>query len=247
MSRFPRLFVPHSLQLGGEIILEDAERHRLVRTLRLHRGDSVQVFNGTDGEWLAVIREPGPPLRLEILQGLAKGGDPGLAVTLVLGLTKSGSIEVAVQKAVEVGAVTLIPLLTRYGVSRPDERQTDNKLRRLQRIAVEAAQQCGRCTPPLIHAPVEWKDLAALLPDSPRLLFWEEERNHSVGLMGVPDPGDAVTLLVGPEGGLTMDEVQYAREALGFVCVTLGPRILRAETAAIVAVAACQMLWGDMG
>ncbi|MBF0127807.1 MAG: RNA methyltransferase, partial [Magnetococcales bacterium] len=160
---------------------------------------------------------------------------------------KSGSIEVAVQKAVEVGAVVLIPLLSRYGVSRPDPRQTDNKLRRLQRIAVEAAQQCGRTRVPVIHPPVAWQQLAPLLPEGVRLLFWEGAGLAGARLRELPPPGGDLTLLVGPEGGLTPEEVAFARSELGFELVTLGPRILRAETAAIVAVAACQLLWGDMG
>lgn len=247
MSRFQRLFIPQLLGKGVSLLLEEGERHRLVRTLRLHQGDVVRVFNGEHGEWLARIEDPGPPLRLVVEEFLAASGDPRLAVTLVMGLTKSGSIEVAVQKAVEVGVVRLIPLLSRYGVSRPDGQQTANKVRRLQRIAVEAAQQCGRTQVPVIHAPVTWPELAGILPEGPRLLFWEEERFRGLGLSGLPHPGEAVTLLVGPEGGLTPEEVRLASEELGFMTVSLGPRVLRSETAAMVAVAACQLLWGDMG
>lgn len=243
----PRLHIAQSLRPGGRVTLEESERHRLVRTLRLHRGSQVKVFNQEDGEWRAEIIELGPPLQLGVVEFLAPGRESPLAVTLVLGLTKSGSIELAVQKAVEVGAVCLIPLMCRYGVSRPDVHQTENKLRRLQRIAVEAAQQSGRTVVPVIHPPVAWDEMAGLLGVGTRLLFWEEASQSAVRLRDLSPPQGAVTVLVGPEGGLTPEEVLYARKTLGFVTVTLGPRILRAETAAMVGVAACQVLWGDMG
>ncbi|MBF0213973.1 MAG: 16S rRNA (uracil(1498)-N(3))-methyltransferase [Magnetococcales bacterium] len=243
----PRLFVSQPLRAGERIALDESERHRLVRTLRLRLGDPVTLFNGDPGEWQAEIVELGPPLRVEPKQFLSGGRDSPLSVTLILGLTKSGAIELAVQKAVEVGADRLIPLLSRYGVSRPDARQSENKSRRLQRIAVEAAQQCGRTRVPEILDPVGWQELEGLLDAAPRLLFWEEAGDRGARLKELPHPGAAVTLLIGPEGGLTPDEVRLARERLGFVTVSLGPRILRAETAAMVTVAACQLLWGDMG
>ncbi|MBF0272297.1 MAG: 16S rRNA (uracil(1498)-N(3))-methyltransferase [Magnetococcales bacterium] len=243
----PRLFVCQPLRAGERIALEESERHRLVRTLRLRCGDPVTLFNGEPGEWRGVIAEAGPPLLVEPVEFLAGGRDPTLSVTLILGLTKSGSIELAVQKAVEAGADRLIPLLTRYGVSRPDARQSENKSRRLHRIAVEAAQQCGRTRVPDLLDPVTWGDLEGLLDSAPRLLFWEQAGDQGARLRALPHPGNGVTLLIGPEGGLTADEVRLAREQLRFVTVSLGPRILRAETAAIITVAACQLLWGDMG
>lgn len=243
----PRLHIEQSLSVGAMITLPESERNRLIRTLRLHRGAEVIVFNGEDGEWRATLDDAGPPLRLAVVTFLGRGRDSALAVTLVVGLTKSGSIELAVQKGVEVGAACVIPLLSRYGVSRPNMQQSENKMRRLQRIAVEAAQQCGRTQLPVIHAPVEWPQLSTLLPEGDRLLFWEAAGHQGARLRDLPAPEGAVTVLVGPEGGLTADEVQFACEQLGFVLVTLGPRILRAETAAMVAVSACQLLWGDMG
>ncbi|MBF0293859.1 MAG: 16S rRNA (uracil(1498)-N(3))-methyltransferase [Magnetococcales bacterium] len=243
----PRLYIPQGVRPGERIALHETERHRLTRTLRLRVGDPVQVFHESGGEWRAVIRDAGPPMELEVLEHLSDGRESPLRVTLVLGLTKSGAIEVAVQKAVEAGADTLIPLLTRYGVSRPDPQQAENKLRRLQRIAVEAAQQCGRTLVPVLHPLVGWPQLAPLLPEGPRLLFWEHAGQEGARMSELPPPQERVTLLIGPEGGLTSEEVRFAQEALHFQLVTLGPRILRAETAALVATAACQLLWGDMG
>ncbi|MBF0613623.1 MAG: 16S rRNA (uracil(1498)-N(3))-methyltransferase [Magnetococcales bacterium] len=244
----PRIHVPQLLQQHARIALDDHERHRLLRTLRLHVGDAIILFNGDSGAWQARIVETGPPLQVELVARIPDARDAALAVTLILGLTKSGAIELAVQKAVECGVARLIPLLTRYGVSRPDARQSENKSRRLQRIVIEAAQQCGRTRVPEILEPATWHDLPGLLDPGPRLLFWEEAEDvQAVRLRTLPHPGAAVTLLIGPEGGLTAEEVTHAQEQMGFVTVSLGPRILRAETAAMVTVAACQLLWGDMG
>ncbi|MEO5347168.1 MAG: 16S rRNA (uracil(1498)-N(3))-methyltransferase [Magnetococcus sp. YQC-9] len=227
--------------------MDESERHRLLRTLRLRCGDALILFNGQPGEWRATIVSTASPLEVELTKFTPGEKDSPLQITLVLGLTKSGAIELAVQKAVEAGVDRLIPLISRYGVSRPDERQSDNKSRRLRRIAIEAAQQCGRTRVPEILDPVNWSQLEALLTSGPRLLFWESAGERGARLKTLPHPGEAVTLLIGPEGGLTAEEVQLAREQLGFVTVSLGPRILRAETAAMATVIACQLLWGDMG
>ncbi|MBF0627933.1 MAG: 16S rRNA (uracil(1498)-N(3))-methyltransferase [Magnetococcales bacterium] len=243
----PRLFVSQPLRAGERIALDDTERHRVARTLRLRPGDGVTLFNGAAGEWHAQIVATAPELIVEPLRFVAGERDSPLAVTLILGLTKSGSIELAVQKAVEAGVDRMIPLLTRYGVSRPDARQSENKTRRLQRIAVEAAQQCGRTRVPELLDPLGWEALEGVLDSAPRLLFWEAAGTQGARLKELPHPGNAITLLIGPEGGLSAEEVDLARERLGFVTVSLGPRILRAETAAIITVAACQLLWGDMG
>ncbi|MBF0262276.1 MAG: 16S rRNA (uracil(1498)-N(3))-methyltransferase [Magnetococcales bacterium] len=243
----PRLFVPHSPRIGEPLALDDAERHRLLRTLRLTRGDTVILFSGEPGEWRATIVDTGPVLRVEPVAFVAAEKDSPLRVTLILGLTKSGAIELAVQKAVEAGVDRLIPLISRYGVCRPDARQSDNKSRRLKRIAIEAAQQCGRTRVPELLDPVGWSELPPLLTPDPRLLFWEAAGDQGARLRALPHPGAGVTLLIGPEGGLTAEEVRLAREELGFVTVSLGPRVLRAETAAMATVVACQVLWGDMG
>ncbi|GAB0057237.1 Ribosomal RNA small subunit methyltransferase E [Candidatus Magnetaquicoccaceae bacterium FCR-1] len=243
----PRLFVPHFPRLGERMALDEAERNRLLRTLRLTRGDTVILFCGEPGEWRATIVETGPTLWVEPVEFVPALKDSPLRITLILGLTKSGAIELAVQKAVEAGVDRLIPLISRYGVCRPDARQSDNKSRRLKRIAIEAAQQCGRTRVPELCDPVGWSELPALLTEGPRLLFWESAGERGERLRVLPHPGSAVTLLIGPEGGLSAEEVRVAREELGFVIVSLGPRVLRAETAAMATVVACQVLWGDMG
>jgi 16S rRNA (uracil1498-N3)-methyltransferase len=132
--------------------------------------------------------------------------------------------------------VRIAPVLTRYTVARGDHGE------RWRRIALAAAKQCGRTRIPVVDAARPLADVVADAAAGLRLVAWEEER--AARLADLPDAADAVMLLVGPEGGLHPDEVALARAA-GFTTVSLGRRVLRADTAAIVATALCQQRWGD--
>ncbi|MBF0176450.1 MAG: 16S rRNA (uracil(1498)-N(3))-methyltransferase [Magnetococcales bacterium] len=249
MSTVPRLFIAEGLQPGWEIHpLDERGGHYLQRVLRLSSGDVVRLFDGSGGEWEAILHTAGSRTEVRLVRHLPGGCESPLAVTLVHGLSRSAPMELVIQKGVELGAVAVIPLLTKRSVSRPDERQGANKLERWRRIAIEAAEQCGRTQIPHVHAPLSWNSLAVAIPEGTRLLFWEEER-HGTGLRALPPPrpGSPVTLLTGPEGGLTADEVAFARDQLGFQTVGMGPRTLRTETAALAVLTMVQTLWGDMG
>jgi 16S rRNA (uracil1498-N3)-methyltransferase len=141
-----------------------------------------------------------------------------------------------VEKATELGVVRIVPIVTRYTVAKGDHAE------RWRRIALAAAKQCGRTRMPAVDAP---RPIATVLGEAwpgLRLVAWEEE--HAARLADLPAAADAVTMLIGPEGGLDATEVAAARAA-GFTTVTLGRRVLRADTAAVVAMTLCQQRWGD--
>ncbi|MEO5363286.1 MAG: 16S rRNA (uracil(1498)-N(3))-methyltransferase [Magnetococcus sp. DMHC-8] len=242
----PRLYWSQPLQTGARVLPDDGMQRYLQRTLRLGPGAPVVLFTGLDGgEWHGVLTDH-RPAQIEVLHFTADQRESALAITLVQGVAKPDAMELVVQKAVELGVERIIPLLCRRSASNAGGELTANRLRRLGRIAIEAAEQCGRTRVPTIGAPCSWESLTAHLPPGPRWLFWEQGR-ASIALRQQPHPGERLTLLVGPEGGLEAQEVSDARESLGFVTLGLGPRIVRTETAALAVIAACQVLWGDMG
>ncbi|MBF0462535.1 MAG: 16S rRNA (uracil(1498)-N(3))-methyltransferase [Magnetococcales bacterium] len=242
----PRLYWPQPLHVGQRLSPEEAVQRYLLRTLRLAPGAPVVLFTGLEeGEWQAVLVNHAS-IQIEVLTFSPCQRESPLAITLVQGVSKPDAMELTIQKAVELGVFRIIPLLCRRSSSNANSELTTNRRQRLHRIAIEAAEQCGRTRVPELAMPLSWTQLGIELPPGPRWLFWEERPTQSP-LRHCPPPGAAVTLLVGPEGGLDPWEESFAREQLGFVTLGLGPRILRTATAALTVVAVCQSLWGDMG
>ncbi len=228
MASSVRLFTPAPLAAGAELPLEEAQAHYLGTVIRRGAGDEVHLFNGRDGEWaaeiVALVRGAG---RLKIRRQLrAQAAEPDL--WLAFALLKRHAVELVVQKATELGAARLLPLLTaRTGAERVNQA-------RLRAIAIEAAEQSERLTVPEIAPP---QTLAALLGAWPagRRLTAAVER------AAAPAPSPAGTapagLLVGPEGGFTPAELDALRAHPFVEWASFGPRILRAETAAIAGLA----------
>jgi 16S rRNA (uracil1498-N3)-methyltransferase len=246
----PRLYIPHAIAHDSPVDLDSGQRRYLTRTLRLSPGAALTLFSseGPEGEWQAELIQSQSSVQARLLTFNPMKKESPLKITLVTGLAKGDATEQIIQKAVELGAESIVPLVTQRSVRRSPAGRKDNKLKRWQNIVIEAAQQCGRVRLPQIHAPVDWKQLSTHLPaDGPRYLFWEERGVEAIKLRDLPHPGRSVTLLIGPEGGLTQEEVSMAQGELGFTVVGLGPRILRVATAGVAVVTGCQLLWGDMG
>ncbi len=246
----PRIYIPQTITAEDPVIFDKAQSRYLTRTLRLGPGAELILFNGQgeEGEWRAELIQSASPAQARLIAFNPVKMESRLQITLVTALAKGDSTEQIIQKAVELGAVSVIPLESERSVRRSKEKRKLNKLDRWRNIIIEAAEQCGRVRLPEIHPPVGWDELPELLPEAgPRYLFWEEEGVEAIKLTQLPHPGAAVTLLIGPEGGLSATEVARAREVMGFEVVGLGPRILRVATAGVTVITACQLLWGDMG
>ncbi|MBF0414936.1 MAG: 16S rRNA (uracil(1498)-N(3))-methyltransferase [Magnetococcales bacterium] len=243
----PRLFINANLENNCEIILQSEQRHYLVHTLRRKIGSEVIIFNGQAplGEWDAIMIDSHPEVRLRVVRHHSIHRESPLAITLVTGLIKGDAMEWLLQKATELGVVSFIVLKTERTVARISDERWPAKEKRWQKIIQEATEQCRRVRLMTIHPPVSWSQLPALLPDGPRFLFWEEGEGSRLNVK--QHPGQSITLLTGSEGGLTADEVLKASADMGFEITTMGPRILRAETAAVAAVTAVQTIWGDVG
>lgn len=231
-----RLYLP-SLRPGDLHVHIAGAELRHVRTLRLAAGACVRVIDDAGGEHDVVLeRVSGREAVGRIVASAHPVRESPLALVLAPALLKGPKMDLVVEKATELGVQRLAPVVTARVVGLGAHRE------RWQRIAVAAAKQSGRTRVPEIDAPAPLAVLVAAPWPGLRLVPWEAET--AVRLDALPAQATAVVALVGPEGGLAADEVALAR-AHGFVALTLGPRILRAETAAIAIAVHCQRRWGD--
>lgn len=225
----PRLFVEQDLHEGLGVMVEGNAAHYLSKVMRKGEGDPVLLFNGRDGEWLATIAEAGKKRLALALERRTRAQEAAPDVTLAFAPIKKGRIEFLVEKAVELGAARLQPVLTSRSVV--DKINPD----KMRAHVIEAAEQCGRTSVATIAAPMKLDAfLKARDPAVPLYFCDEEGGGYALEAFGPPP----ATILVGPEGGFTDEERAAIRVAPGATAITLGPRILRAETAALAALAA---------
>ena len=231
-----RLFVPEAPAADGTVHIPRAELRHL-HALRLGPGDRLCVFDDAGREHAVVLdRVTAREARGRVVATSVVTHESPLELVLVAALVKHDKMDWVVEKATELGVSRIVPVTTRYTVARGAH------LERWRRIVVAAAKQCGRTRIPVVDEPRTFADVVREPWRGLRLLAWEDEQ--AVRWADLPGATTAVTLLIGPEGGFDDGEVAAAR-AGGFVTVSLGGRVLRAETAAVVATALCQHRWGD--
>ena len=233
-NNLPRLFVRVALAEGARVELDAGQANYLGNVMRLGEGAELLVFDGSSGEWLARIVEAGKKRMALAVERRTREPETIPDVWLAFAPVKRNQTDWLVEKATELGVARLIPVMTRRTIA---ERV---KLERLEAIAVEAAEQCGRTRLPVIEAPVQ---LAQLLKQQDRPLYFADEGGGDP-VASTFKPGSA-TILTGPEGGFTDEERAAIRAASNAVPISLGPRILRAETAALAALAAYMAIAGD--
>ncbi|MBA3510708.1 16S rRNA (uracil(1498)-N(3))-methyltransferase [Sphingomonas sp.] len=232
----PRLYVRQPLGQGARVELDGGQANYLGNVLRMKEGAELLLFDGRSGEWLARIAEAGKKRMALVVERRTREPETIPDVWLAFAPVKRSQTDWLIEKATELGAARLIPVTTRRTVI---ERV---KLERLQAIAIEAAEQCGRTRLPEIDEPVP---LARLLEkrDPARALYFADEAGGEPAADAFK-PGPAL-ILTGPEGGFTDEERAAVRGVSNAVPVSLGPRILRAETAALAALAAYMAVAGD--
>lgn len=239
MTPSTRLYVEADLAEGATVDLAAGQAHYLGRVLRLGAGDPVAVFNGRHGEWLGRIRDSARNrCRLCLEDRLRpQRSEPG--PWLAFAPIKKAGTDFIVRKATELGVSRLCPVFTRYC----DVKRVNTE--RLRANAVEAAEQCGRLSVPEIARAVPLEELIAGWPAGRALLVADETGGGKPIAEVLPSSAGACGLLVGPEGGLARHELDALGELPFAVSVGLGPRILRAETAAVAALACLQAGAGD--
>ena len=240
-----RLFVADRLTEGAKLRLDELQARYLGRVLRLRAGDSVNLFNGEDGEWSATIDRLGKSqVLVSIRRSIANDAESKLRTHLVQGISRGERMDFVVQKATELGVKRITPVLTDHGVVKLDSKRASSRAAHWKRVAESACEQSGRFRPPLIDPPSSLKDWFGSTRDrdATELILTPQA---STPLSDIEAPTTKVCLLIGPEGGFSDREHEDAAVA-GFTAVALGPRILRTETAAVAALSIAQLLWGDL-
>jgi 16S rRNA (uracil1498-N3)-methyltransferase len=238
--RSPRLFVAAPLAAGAVLPLDRAQAHYLTTVLRRKTGAGVLVFNGRDGEWSAELEGQKRDVALVVGAKIRAQTAPADLHYLFAPL-KSARLDYMVQKAVEMGASRLQPVLTRHGqVARVN-------LERMQANAIEAAEQCGILSIPEIAEPAELFSLLAAREASRVIVFCDEDAEvaNPLAALSVVPQHSPLAVLVGPEGGFAEDERAALLKLPNVVRIALGPRILRADTAAVAALTIVQAVVGD--
>lgn len=238
-----RLYVDAPLEAGAMLPLAREQANYLIAVLRLGEGDGLLVFNGRDGEWRADITDASRKAARLVVRGLTRPQPPTPDLHLLFAPLKHARLDYMVQKAVEMGAGALRPVITRRTqVARVN-------LERMRANVVEACEQCGVITVPRVDEPIALdRVLAGWESDEPgrRLVFCDEDdhRNGPLAALAGLAPGP-LAVLIGPEGGFDADERQRLRAMPDVTAIPLGPRVLRADTAAVAALAVVQAVLGD--
>ncbi|MBA2352648.1 MAG: 16S rRNA (uracil(1498)-N(3))-methyltransferase [Burkholderiales bacterium] len=246
-----RFYCPIDLETGADIRLPVAAAHHALKVLRVRTGDRLVLFNGRGGEFTALVTHCGKDaVVVGDLEFHPVERESPLAITLAQAVLNAEKMDWVVQKAVELGTARIRPLTTLRSVVRLDAGRAAKRAQHWRNIVVASCEQCGRNRIPEIGAVIALPDWLGQLKDEAEQGAVEAELrlilspDAPASLRKLPAPNRKLTVLIGPEGGFTDDEVRATATA-GFVPVALGPRILRTETAGPAALAAMQALYGD--
>ncbi len=244
-----RIFVDPERLLSDRAILSENACRRIKNVLRLSIGDELIVFDGQGREALGVLETyQGESAIVRVLHDLGTSTESSLDITIAPCLAKGKKNDLVVEKAVELGANRICVITSARSVAKLKPETAIERVERWRRVAVSAAEQSGRAHVPIVDRMRTFEEFVASKPsDALGILFTTGADPDPPATLRQRYPDTfKVVAIVGPEGGFERSEIELAREH-GFTPVGIGPRVLRAETAAIVAVAVCQHLWGDLG
>ncbi len=241
MPSYTKIFIPpESIEKGTYIKIPIDKSHYITSVLRYKKGDLISVIDGIGNVYEAIISDiKKGQVFIDITKMLYLESESTLNLILCQGILKGEKMDIVVQKATELGINAIFPVIT----ERCLVRQT-RKTNRWRKIAEESVEQCGRTIIPIIHEPIEFGTFMSNSTSLKGLIFWEEggePLKEAVKKIGLEDLKSPIYIFIGPEGGLTYEEVKKAEEK-GLIRATLGKRILRAETAAIVSIALVQFI-----
>lgn len=239
-----RLYCDVALAPGAEIALPEAAARHAVTVLRLQVGDTLNLFNGSGGEYSArLVAVSKREARVRLIEFLAAERESPVTITLALGISAGERMDYSLQKATELGVAAIQPLATERSVVKLAGERADKRRSHWQNLVIAACEQCGRNRIPAVAAIAPLTSWLAQPDSTATRLMFAPAADHT--LHNLPRPAGPIIMLAGPEGGFAPHEYTAALAA-GFIPIRLGPRVLRTETAALAALAALQTLWGDL-
>jgi len=241
--RIPRLYLPFPLVNNTEVELDDRARQYVLQVLRLRSGAALIVFNGEGTEYTATLAKA-EKRRAMVLLGDSRcpQRESPLNIHLGLGISKGERMDYAIQKAVELGVTEITPLFSQHCVVKLDEKRITNRLRHWQGVIISASEQCGRNRLADLHTAIHFSDWLKMESHGENLILAPQACQTLNQIQPVPQQ---LRLTIGPEGGFSEAEIDMAIND-GFTAISLGPRILRTETAVVAGLSALQTLWGDL-
>ena len=243
MSRH-RLYISQPISGNKELTVEGEQAHYLSRVLRLKPGSNVTLFDGSGSEYPSVVVAAKRQIVvLQIGQAVSRDTESHLPLRLIQGISRGERMDFVVQKATELGVQRISPVLSEFSVVKLKSDRAQRRMQHWNKIAQSACEQCGRNKLPIIDEPIALHELLQRNEIAACKLLLQP--CAPVSLQQIDKVESAVDLLIGPEGGLSDAEIELATHA-GFTAVSLGPRVMRTETAALAAVAIIQALWGDL-
>lgn len=241
----PRFFVDFPCKIGEKAIITGEDARHIAKSLRMKEGEMLELCDGNGMDYSCEIDSfAGGDVVVNVFCAAPNSTEPSTFVTLIQSLPKADKMDSVMQKAVETGASRMIPVLSMRCISRPDAKSAAKKVERWQKIASEAAKQCGRGILPQVDPVTDFrKAVEEAAHDGEVVLFYE---GGGEPLTKIVSPKTRrLSIVIGPEGGFAPEEVEFAK-SLGVKTATLGPRILRTETAPIAALSAIMLLTGNM-
>lgn len=239
-----RIFQPFTINQNSLITLDDNAFNHLIRALRMKVGEQIILFNGTNQITPAVIQQiDKKSVIVKTSTTMVDNRESPLNIHLGQVISRGEKMEFTIQKSVELGVTSITPLLSERCGVKLDETRLDKKVQQWQKIVISACEQCGRNVIPIINPVTKLENWCANLTDSLKLNLHPKARH---GINQLSTTHHNISLLVGPEGGLSEDEINMTSN-YDFTDILLGPRVLRTETAALTALTALQLRFGDLG
>lgn len=248
--RVSRFYQEGEMKLGEEIPLTQANHRHAAQVLRLKVGDSLILFNGKLGEYAATISATDKRNSQVVIEGFDPiDRESPLSIHLVLANIKSDKMDYAIQKAVELGVTTIQPMYTTRSVIKLKNNRLEKKMQHWKGVIIAACEQSGRTVIPSIKEPCHFEEIFVKYADMIQIAMLPESQNKIQALSfqegNNNNEAKEVSLIIGPEGGFT-DEEEQSMRSNDVESVNFGKRILRAETAVVSGITACQMAWGDL-
>ena len=244
-----RFFVKEIVAKDGSCMITGSEARHIAKALRMDRGDRIILLDGQGVRYQSIIESVSPQcVRVKLESPLPSPSPSPVSITLCQSLLKTRAMDMVIEKASELGVHSIHPFASERTVVKLDSQKAEDRVRRWQDISYSATTQSDGRVPAEIVTPLSFTDLTTKYQKESALkvIFWEDEEGKDLkGLLREFSPMTKAVGMVGPEGGFTQEEIRMAKEA-GFTSVSLGQRVLRAETAAITMTAIIQYEWGDL-